>query len=348
MAYDRYDDGRGGRREPAGYREDRFSRDHDRYRSRGRDDDRGFFERARDEMSSWFGDESSGGRRDEHGYGHERGAGWFSGGNDDRRERGYGRDRGNYERGRDYGRERDRDDDRAWRPMNWTSSNRDYREDYDRGAEGSSRYQPMAGDYARGAGGEARPSYGRDNDRDDYRRRDEGRSGEWDRDPYRRTSFAGSSASSNHRDHPYDEWRRRQMSDMDRDYDEYRNENRSRFESEFGEWREKRQQKRGLLGNIREHMDVVGRDGEHVGTVDCVTGDRVVLTKSDSDSGTHHSIGCTMIDRVEDDRVILDRNADEAKKRWRDEDRERALFERSDQGREGPHMLDRSFSGTYR
>ena len=33
---------------------------------------------------------------------------------------------------------------------------------------------------------------------------------------------------------------------------------------------------------------------------------------------------------------------------WRDEDRGRALFEREDQGSEGPHILDRSFEGTYR
>ena len=34
--------------------------------------------------------------------------------------------------------------------------------------------------------------------------------------------------------------------------------------------------------NIREHMEVIGADGAHVGTVDCVRGDRIVLSKSDS------------------------------------------------------------------
>ena len=33
---------------------------------------------------------------------------------------------------------------------------------------------------------------------------------------------------------------------------------------------------------IREHMEVIGADGAHVGTVDCVRGDRIVLSKSDS------------------------------------------------------------------
>ena len=32
---------------------------------------------------------------------------------------------------------------------------------------------------------------------------------------------------------------------------------------------------------------------------------------------------------------------------WRDENRDRALFEREDQGEAGPGMLNRSFSGTY-
>ena len=46
--------------------------------------------------------------------------------------------------------------------------------------------------------------------------------------------------------------------------------------------------------------------------------------------------------------MILDCSADEARNRWRDESRSRALFEREDQGEMGPGMLDRSFSGTYR
>jgi len=51
---------------------------------------------------------------------------------------------------------------------------------------------------------------------------------------------------------------------------------------------------------------------------------------------------------VEGDRVILDCSADKARERWRDDNRSRALFEREDQGEAGPHVLDRSFSGTYR
>jgi hypothetical protein len=137
--------------------------------------------------------------------------------------------------------------------------------------------------------------------------------------------------------------------ELDRDYDDYRRENQSRFEDDFGSWRQRRQQKRGLLGQIREHMEVVGNDNEHVGTVDKVAGDRIILTKSDPESGgAHHSLSCSDLDRVEGDRVILDCSAGQAKQRWRDESRNRALFEREDQGEMGPRTLDRSFEGTYR
>ena len=95
-------------------------------------------------------------------------------------------------------------------------------------------------------------------------------------------------------------------------------------------------------------MEVLGSDGEHVGTVDRTAGDRLILTKSDEDSGgAHHSLMCTMIDRVEGNQVFLDKPAEEAKKHWRDDSRERALFERDDQGEAGPGTLNRSFSGTY-
>ena len=181
----------------------------------------------------------------------------------------------------------------------------------------------------------------------DYR--DFGRGDVWDRDPYRRTSFAGSRVGSSHEDVHYDEWRRRQMKDLDRDYEDYRRERQARFEEDFGGWRQRRQAKRGMLSQIREHMEVVGNDGEHVGTVDCSRGDRLILTRSDPQSGgAHHSLSCTEIDHLEGDRVVLDISAGQARERWRDEDRERALFEREDQGRAGPQVLGHSFSGTYR
>jgi len=58
---------------------------------------------------------------------------------------------------------------------------------------------------------------------------------------------------------------------------------------------------------IREHMEVIGADGVHVGTVDKVEGDRIKLTKKDSGShgDHHHFISMGMVATVEGDKVRL-------------------------------------------
>ncbi len=153
------------------------------------------------------------------------------------------------------------------------------------------------------------------------------------------------------RDDDYHNWRRGQIDALDRDYHEYRQENRSKFENEFGTWRNERQTQRSSLSKITEHMDVVGSDGDHIGTVDKVRGDRIVLTKNDQDAGgRHHSIPSRWIDSV-DDKVKVRKTAEQAKSHWRDEERNQAFFNedrdsKTDDSR-GPHVLNRSFSGTY-
>jgi hypothetical protein len=63
---------------------------------------------------------------------------------------------------------------------------------------------------------------------------------------------------------------------------------------------------------IREHMEVVGSDGQHVGTVDHLEGqDQIKLTQNDSPDGRHHYIPTDWVDRV-DDTVHLNKPADEA------------------------------------
>ncbi|EYD76253.1 hypothetical protein Rumeso_02177 [Rubellimicrobium mesophilum DSM 19309] len=59
---------------------------------------------------------------------------------------------------------------------------------------------------------------------------------------------------------------------------------------------------------IREHMEIIGADGVHVGTVDQVEGDRIKLTKKDntqSHEGHHHYISLGLVAEVEGDRVRL-------------------------------------------
>jgi hypothetical protein len=300
MAYERYESRRGWR-EPRS----RFAGDYDRSEGRSygrgfdRDDDRedrGFFERAGDELASWFGDEEAERRRRE-----------------DARM--------------------GRTEDEGWRRPRTLMSDDEYSR-FDRSPrfrdEGYRR--PYTGRF------QGRRSFGDDD------RFDRGFSPDrWT--PERERGFTG--ATSGLHDPHYSEWRRRQLDELDRDYDDYRRENQSRFENDFSSWRNTRQGKRQLLGQIRQHMLVVGSDEEQVGTVDKVRSDRVILTKGDSEDGQHHSLQCWLVDRVEGDRVILDRPAAEAKQQLSTENRDRALFERDEDREPGPHMLNRSFSGTY-
>ena len=68
--------------------------------------------------------------------------------------------------------------------------------------------------------------------------------------------------------------------------------------------------------DINEHMEVIGADGVHVGTVDKVDGDRIKLTKKDSGQGSHeghhHYISVGLVAGVEGDKVRLSANADVA------------------------------------
>ena len=154
-----------------------------------------------------------------------------------------------------------------------------------------------------------------------------------------------------HRDADYHSWRSTQIAALDRDYDEYRRENQSKFHNEFSSWRSTRQTQRDSLNNVEEHAEVVGSDGEHVGTVDKVRGDRILLTKNDKDAGgVHHSIPSNWIDQADSKKVKLSKTAAEAKQAWKDEDRNSAMSGWGDNARgDGTQdrTLNKSFSGTY-
>jgi hypothetical protein len=71
--------------------------------------------------------------------------------------------------------------------------------------------------------------------------------------------------------------------------------------------------------DIREHMDVVGSDGGHVGRVDHVMGDEIELTKFDMGSGLkHHMIPLSWVEQIDEDGVRLNRTKDAAKQAWRE------------------------------
>ena len=70
---------------------------------------------------------------------------------------------------------------------------------------------------------------------------------------------------------------------------------------------------------IREHMEVVGSDGEHLGRVDHIMGSDIELAKLDVTGGLkHHLIPLSWVDYVDDDKVRLNLTRDEAKAGWRD------------------------------
>lgn len=68
------------------------------------------------------------------------------------------------------------------------------------------------------------------------------------------------------------------------------------------------------LSAIKEHMEVIGADGVHLGTVDKVQGDRIKLTRADSGSHSdhHHYISAGLIADIEGNKVRLSANADNA------------------------------------
>ncbi|MGE5166963.1 MAG: DUF2171 domain-containing protein [Sphingobacteriales bacterium] len=68
---------------------------------------------------------------------------------------------------------------------------------------------------------------------------------------------------------------------------------------------------------IKEHIEVCGSDGAHVGTVDCTKdADKIVLTKSDPQSGgAHHVIPIAWVAKI-DDKVRLKKSAKDAMAQW--------------------------------
>ena len=68
------------------------------------------------------------------------------------------------------------------------------------------------------------------------------------------------------------------------------------------------------LTQINEHMEVIGADGVHIGTVDKVEGARIKLTRADSGSHDdhHHYISGGLVAAIEGNQVRLSANGDAA------------------------------------
>ena len=71
-----------------------------------------------------------------------------------------------------------------------------------------------------------------------------------------------------------------------------------------------------VMKSVKPHMQVIGADGVHIGTVDRVENGRIKLTKADSGEGHHkghhHFIELGLVADVEGQNVRLSANADVA------------------------------------
>ena len=63
---------------------------------------------------------------------------------------------------------------------------------------------------------------------------------------------------------------------------------------------------------VREHMEIVGSDGVHVGTVDHVEEHRFKLTKAGSPDGRHHYLATAHVQDIKGNTVTLTVSAAEA------------------------------------
>lgn len=68
---------------------------------------------------------------------------------------------------------------------------------------------------------------------------------------------------------------------------------------------------------IREHMEVVGSCGNHLGTVDRIEGNSIKLAKNDPEAGgQHHWLPLDWVDSV-DQTVHLNKDCGQAKREWK-------------------------------
>ncbi len=73
---------------------------------------------------------------------------------------------------------------------------------------------------------------------------------------------------------------------------------------------------------IKEHAEIIGADGVHLGTVDHVEGDRIKMTKKDSGvahQDHHHFIPLSLVADVEGGTVRLSAKADVAAENFEEE-----------------------------
>jgi len=72
---------------------------------------------------------------------------------------------------------------------------------------------------------------------------------------------------------------------------------------------------------IGEHAEVLSADGQHIGTIDSVEGERIKLTRKDSTDAKHHFIPLSWVASASGGEVRLNRNAYVVREHWGTENR---------------------------
>jgi len=222
------------------------------YRSQGPDrgpgspDDRGFFNRAGDEVRSWFGDEEAERRReaDARRYEQEHGtAGRYQGGGHEDQWTGgsasggqYGQDR-QYSRGGGYGQDRPSSGYGSGSGSAYGGGN--HQSAYGQPRQGQGASQParsfggrQEGDHYGARGGQAQQgqSYGQSAEQ----------SGSFSRADYDRAGGSSGQSGAAH-DEAYRRWREQQIAALDQEYQEYCRHRQHQFEQDFSSFRQSRQ-----------------------------------------------------------------------------------------------------------
>ena len=269
-----------------------------------REDERGFFERAGDEVRSWFSDEDDRGPgRD---YERGRSSEWLGGGSWDRdrdqarsANRDFGGGMSNRDREGGYGRMgRDTEDRSSFGGMaqggrrsgSFAGSSGSFSRENERGfgpSRGGGEWRSMSHQDRSNMGGQGASRSDRDRSRgghpQSWGEANRGQSGGWSRGNDRdresdQESFGYGSAmggtmggfgnqtfGSSQDDH-YRSWRDRQMSELDRDYDDYCREREQKFHSDFDSWRRNRPNQSPSASTNAQGSDVGASANAGVGT----------------------------------------------------------------------------------
>ena len=220
-------------------------RDEDRERSNWRsgsqgtserEDERGIFERAGEEIRSWFSDDAD--------HGNQRGQSWdreqnqrhgrsssaYGDGNSfgGMSQGGYGRSGDGSDRGRGGGYGQSRGGERGS-----TSNRARLGSGEDRGYRNQSSNRGHAqswGEANRGQSGQSNPDRDQDDGSYGYRSNMSGSLG----------GFGNQTSFGSGQDDHYRSWRDRQLAELDRDYEDYCREREQKFHSDFDTWRQSR------------------------------------------------------------------------------------------------------------